>query len=88
MAAAHAQMDCTIFTSVFSSEVVFRVDTKEGTSYSGVSPKHYLADGEPTKDGVSGRVKVRVLSNGGDEARVSVPDGEILVVPAEKVHGI
>ncbi len=87
MSVPHGQMECKVYTSAFSGEVVFQVDTKIGQPYAGVAPKHYIEPGiEPTKDGVDGRVKVRVLSNGGDEARVSVPDGEILTVSADKVH--
>ena len=89
MAASHGKMECKVYTSVFSGEVVFHVDTKIGKTYAGVAPKHYVEQTEqPTKAGVDGRVKVRVLSNGGDEARVSVPDGEILTVSADKVQQI
>jgi uncharacterized protein YqfA (UPF0365 family) len=87
MAVPHGQMDCKVYTSAFSGEVVFQVATIIGELYAGVAPKHYVEPAiQPTKAGVDGRVKVRVLSNGGDEARVSVPDGEILTVPADKVH--
>ena len=89
MAAPHGQMKCKLYPSAFSGEVVFQVDTKIGDSYEGVAPKHYVASStQPTKDGVIGQVKVRVLKNGGNEARVSVPDGQILSVSADKVHEI
>jgi hypothetical protein len=63
------------------------VDTIAKGSYEGVAPKHYVkTSSPPTKDGINGQVKVRVLRNGGNEARVSMPDGQILTVPANKVH--
>ncbi len=87
MAASHGQMKCKLYPSAFSGEVVFQVDTTIGKSYEGVAPKHYVQPStQPTKDGVNGQIKVRVLGNGANEARVSVPDGQILTVSADKVH--
>jgi hypothetical protein len=89
MAATHGRMECKVYPSAFSGEVVFQVDTKNEKSYEGVAPKHYVdPSNQLTKGGVNGKVKVRVLANGGDEARVSVPDGQILVVSADKVQEI
>ena len=88
MAAAFGQMDCKIYPSAFSGEVVFQVNTTIGESYEGVAPKHYVQPNTTLlKDGINGRVNVRILDNGGKEARVSVPDGQILTVSADKVHG-
>lgn len=87
MAAAFGHINCKLYPSAFSGELVFQVDTTSGSSYEGVAPKHYVETKmPPTKAGVDGQVKVRVLSNGGNEARVSVPDGQILTVSADKVH--
>ena len=87
MAAAHGQMECKLYPSAFSGEVVFQVNTVNEQSYEGVAPNHYITSSvKPTSDGVRGQVKVRVLKNGGSEARVSVPDGQILSVSADKVH--
>ncbi len=90
MATTRGQMECKLYTSAFSGEVVFQVDTINEQSYEGVAPKHYVVESsaQPTKDGVDGQVKVHVLANGGDEARVSVPDGQVLIVPGDKVHEI
>jgi hypothetical protein len=81
-------MECKLYPSAFSGEVVFQVNTNQGQSYEGVAPKHYVVNTSTqlTKAGVDGQVKVRVLKNGGNEARVSVPDGQILTVSADKVH--
>ncbi len=88
MAAAHGQMECKLYPSAFSGEVVFQINTMNMQSYEGVAPKHYITSTvKPTTAGVNGQIKVRVLRNGGSEARVSVPDGQILSVPADKVHG-
>lgn len=88
MPAIYGQMNCKLYPSAFSGEVVFQVKTSSGESYEGVAPKHYAKSStQPAQTGVDGQVKVRVLSNGGKEARVFVPDGQVLVVSADKVHG-
>ena len=86
MPATQGQIDCKVYPGAFSGEVVFQVDTAAG-SYEGIAPKHY-ANVIPEKEGVSGRVMVFVLSNGGNEARISAPDGQILTVSAEIVHDV
>ena len=88
MAASRGEMECKLYPSAFSGEVVFQVDTKIGNSYEGVAPKHCVVrpNTPPPKNGVNGQVKVRVLDNGTNEARVSVPDGQVLIVSADKVH--
>lgn len=90
MPVVFGQIDCKLYPSVFSGEFVFQVDTTVGDSYEGVTPKHYVvkSDNQPTEIGVDGQIKVHVISNGGSEARVSVPDGQILTVSANKVHEI
>lgn len=89
MSAAFGQIDCKLYPSAFSGELVFQIDTTVEGSYEGVAPKHYVkTQTQPTKDGVDGQVKVRVIRNGGNEARVSVPDGQVLTVSADKVHEI
>jgi len=78
-----------LYPSAFSGEVVFQVDTKIGQRYEryeGVAPKHYVDPStQLKKEGIDGKVQVRVLKNGGNEARVSLPDGQILTVSADKV---
>lgn len=87
MAASHGQMECKLYPSAFSGEVVFQVNTTIEGSCEGIAPKHYVETSTtPTKDGVDGQVRVRVIRNGGKEARVSMPDGQVLTVPANKVH--
>lgn len=87
MAATQGQLECKLYQSAFSGEVVFQIDTVDKESYEGVAPNHYIvSDDSPTKEGVDGQVKVHVLANGGSKARVSVPDGQILDVFADKVH--
>ncbi len=87
MAAAKGNMKCRLYPSAFSGELVFQVKTTDGQPYEGVTPKHCAASNGALSDaGVQGQVEVRVLSNGGSEARVSAPDGEILTVSANLVH--
>jgi len=87
MAALRGKMACKLYPSAFSGEVVFEVHTEIGEKYEGVAPKHYVQPStQPTTTGIDGKVNVRVLSNGGKEARVSVPDGQILTVSADKIQ--
>ena len=87
MAATRGSMDCHLYRSAFSGEVVFQVDTVGGTPYEGVAPKHCATPTDtPSVSGVQGQVEVRVLANAGKVARVSTPDGEILTVPAGVIH--
>jgi hypothetical protein len=80
-------MKCKLYPSAFSGEVVFQVNTINKQSYEGVAPKHYVQPNtQPPKNGVAGQINVRVLGNGANEARVSVPDGQILTVSADKVR--
>ena len=86
MAASFGHIDCKLYTSAFSGELVFQIDTTVDGSYEGVAPKHFVeTPTPPTKDGVDGQVRVHVISNGGKEARVSMPDGQVLTVPGNKV---
>lgn len=87
MAALYGQMACRLYPSAFSGEVVIQVSTTVGQSYEGVVPRHYVKPNDtPPPNGIEGQVEVRILSNGGDEARVYIPDGEILTVSADKVQ--
>lgn len=87
MAAQYGKMECKLYPSAFSGEVVFQVSTTTGQSYQGVAPKGYVHPStKPPQKGVKGQVKVRILSNGGDEARISAPDGQVLTVSAKKVR--
>lgn len=87
MAVTQGQLECKLYQSAFSGEVVFQIDTVDKESYEGVAPNHYaISTTRPTKDGVDGQIKVRVLQNEGSKARVFVPDGQILDVLADKVH--
>lgn len=74
--------DCTVYLSAFSGEKVIQID-----NYEGIAPNHYINTSDPpTKEGVSGQVKVNVISNDGENARVSVPDGQVLTVPSKIVR--
>lgn len=57
-------------------------------TYEGIAPKHCVWGALPTKDGVDGRVKVHIISIDEKEARVRVPDSQILTVSANKVQEI
>jgi len=85
MTASQGQMKCKLYPSAFSGEVVVQVDTATGL-YEGIAPKHYVSfNGQLTKGGIEGQVKVHVLSRDKEEVRVRTPDGQVLTVSADKV---
>ncbi len=87
MAATKGSMDCRLYPSAFSSEVVFKVKTTAGSEYAGLAPKHYANPRDGLNaSGTNGQVEVKVLVNGGNDARVSTPSGEIITVDAGVVH--
>ena len=62
MAVIPGQMKCKVYPSAFSGEVVFQVETVDEQSFEGIAPKHYvISNTQPTKDGVDGQIKVRIL---------------------------
>jgi hypothetical protein len=83
MSSPFANLDCQLYASAFSGEAVFAVNTADNEKYEGVAPKHEvwpqdsLSD-KPTK----GKVKVRIVENGGPRAYVLMPDGEAIHVLA------
>lgn len=88
MAASRGQMKCKLYPSAFSGEVVFQVNIQIGL-YEGVVPKHCVMPSiQLPKEGANGQIKVRVLENDDSKVRVRVPDDQILVVSADKVHAI
>lgn len=86
MSAQRGKVHCNLYKSAFSGEVVFAVRTTEGQLYEGVAPKHYANPSDPLGvQPIGGTVDVRVIGNGGGEARVRMPDGEAVSVPADTV---
>lgn len=84
MANSQANMNCELYKSAFSGEVVFVVKTTEGQSYEGVAPKRYAQHSDRlSREPVSGHIAVRLISNGEKNARVRTPDGETMNVPVE-----
>jgi hypothetical protein len=75
-------INCDIYMSAFSSEIVFAVSTTENNQYEGVAPKHYAQfQGEPSNETpVKGVLQVKVIEKNDGEAKVYMPDGEIISV--------
>jgi hypothetical protein len=80
---------CRIERGGFSGERLFRVKQASGAEYIGVAPVEYcrhrngspIALDEPRReDTVDGLVDVLFLSNGGDEAKIEVPSGDVISV--------
>ncbi len=87
-------MSCWISPSSFSGERVFRIDLADNTEYIGVAPVDYcrrqdrstVRSNEPAKGKrIKGFVEVRVLENGGHDAKVALPDGEVITVPIDRI---
>jgi len=85
MAACIGQISCNLSVGPFSGEVVFYIQTDAGP-YSGLAPKHYASSSKPLlRTPIPGKLRVKILRNGGGQAVVQVPDGEALTVSADLV---
>jgi hypothetical protein len=82
-------LTCQLSQGSFSGEVVFEVETLDVGQYVGVAPKrdcvkpnnNPFAEGElPASGTVEGKVATRLIANGGEVARVALPDGEAVQV--------
>jgi hypothetical protein len=69
--------------------VIFELETTAHGEYAGVAPRRDCrkADGSSIEEGdlpgegyIPGRVVARLIGNGGEAARVALPDGEAVVV--------
>ncbi len=86
---------CHLYQGSFSGEVVFEVQTLENGLYVGVAPKRdcfklngqlFQPDELPkVGSAVEGKVATRLVANGGDVARVALPDGEAVKVSAKLI---
>ena len=86
---------CRISRSSFSGERVFRVAKSDGNEHIGVAPVHYfltqnnepLGERVPPKKGdqVPGWIQALLIENGGDEASVVFPGGEMARVNLREV---
>lgn len=86
MAAQRGNMTCHLYQGAFSGEVVYEVKTLDGQTYEGIVPKHYAVfKDDLSSQPVLGQVKVFVLENGGNRARVRMPDGEAVEVSPELI---
>lgn len=87
---------CDLSQGSFSGEVVFEVAVQnQNTSYVGVAPKRdcFKLDGQPFGENelpsgenvIQGKLATRLIANGGNVARVALPDGEAVMVSAELI---
>jgi hypothetical protein len=83
-------LECQLSQGSFSGEVVFEVNTIDEGKYVGVAPRRdcFSMNGRvfginelPKNDKtVDGKVATRLVANGGEVARVALPDGETIRV--------
>lgn len=87
---------CTLARSAFSGERVFEISRPLRDQYIGVAPltscydetKHQLSAAQPGESSrIDGFVSARMVRNGGEEAVVLIPDGEMIKVPVGSVAG-
>ena len=80
-------LTCQLYKGAFSKEVVFSFETAAKVNYEGIAPTHYASptDNLQKEKPVDGKIKVQVITNGGDTALVAIPDGEAVRVPASSV---
>jgi hypothetical protein len=85
---------CRISPSSFSGERVFRITLADNAEYIGIAPVDYcrqydqsaVGSNEPTKGRqINGFVEGHLLENGGAEAKVALPDGEVITVPSDRI---
>jgi hypothetical protein len=85
---------CKLSRSTFAAERVFAVTTSSGADYKGIAPLTYcyknngtrLPSSEPKSGQVAaGKLAARIVSNGSNKARVTVPDGETIEVKVARV---
>jgi hypothetical protein len=84
---------CRIGRSAFSGERIFVITQADGTEYVGAAPREvcfttdYQPIGDAPKQGeqMNGYIQGALIGNGGDEARVALPDGEAIRVKAGNV---
>ena len=81
---------CTLARSAFSGERVFKISRPSNNEYIGVAPltscyderKQRLSAAQPRESTrIDGFVSARIVRNGGEEAVVLIPDGEMINVP-------
>lgn len=84
---APASVNCQLYAGAFSGEVVFAIETVEGSCYEGVAPKRnaHPSDNLSHEEPQDGSLDVRQIQNGGDRARIELPDGTVVDVNASKV---
>ncbi len=86
---------CALEVGGFSGERAFKLKLAGGTDeYSGIAPLHYCrtdeksalpADQPPRGMSIPGFVEAFLVSNGGDQATVELPDGEAVRVDRARV---
>jgi hypothetical protein len=85
---------CRISPSSFSGERVFRITLTNNAEYIGISPVDYcrrhdqstVGSNEPARGKrLDGFVEGHVLENGGSEAKVALPDGEVITIPFDRI---
>lgn len=94
MSTRRIYITCNLTQGSFSGEIIFEVKTAEGATYVGVAPRRDcrsmngealtekdLSREKPTE----GKLVARLIGNGGDLARVALPDGEAITLSVKLV---
>jgi hypothetical protein len=87
-------VNCTLFRGSFSGEMLFSILTIDQGEYVGVAPRRDTLTRENEtirenstipENGIAGKLAARLIGNGGDIARVALPDGEAINVSVNEI---
>jgi len=87
-------LSCQLSQGSFSGEVIFEVQTVAHGAYVGIAPRRdcFKPDGQnwqayelPSGESAEGEIATHLIANGGEIARVALPDGEAVEVSATLV---
>jgi hypothetical protein len=84
---------CQLTQGSFSGEIIFEVETLDKGRYVGVAPRRDCVHANGDKidanelegQEIDGKIATLLIGNGGDIARVALPDGESIKVPVSLI---
>src|SRR5262245_39198683 len=91
------RIECEISAGAFSQECVIEFDLATGEKHIATAPRHYcytpkgqpLTPGQPAPgQSIKGQVAARVIREEGEGILASIPDGEVVLVPRQRIKRI
>ena len=87
-------VSCEIGPGPFSGERLFRLELKNGQTYSGLAPIHYCFNTSKrpidpreftNRPMIDGLIEAVLVANGGEDATVELPDGQAVTIKMSQV---